>query len=296
MIAASQGLAEEPFSRAFAGAHFRIPRDSSPPKRKKTCEELTMSSRAILKKQSTIPGERLRLIGQKMGLWRHGFALPRSCRQIFSGIDLGDKTVLEIGCGKGILCLWAALHGAREAIGLEPLAEGAYDTNACYRDFRRMADELDLPQARILPYTLQAYQGQERSFDVVLSMASVNHLDEKNCIILRENPEAAQAYVEIFRHLAGMMKPGGRLVITDVARRNLFGDLGVCNPMEPDIEWFKHQQPEFWAELLRKAGFGEPQITWPGGRLLGYLGIARIPRGLAYLFRSIFVLKMTRQA
>jgi 2-polyprenyl-3-methyl-5-hydroxy-6-metoxy-1,4-benzoquinol methylase len=254
-----------------------------------------MSTYAMVENQSTAPGERLRRLGQSMGLWRHGFALPRLCRQIFRGVDLQGKTMLEIGCGKGILCLWAALHGAREVVGLEPLAEGAFDSDACHRDFRWMANQLDLPQAQILPYTLQAYQGLERSFDVVLSMASINHLDEKNCIKLRETPEAAKAYEEIFRHVARMMKPGGKLIISDAARRNLFGDLGFRNPLSPNIEWFKHQQPEVWADLLAKAGFTEPRIAWAGGRLLGYLGIARIPKALSYLLQSVFVLEMTRQ-
>src|SRR5215467_7956967 len=89
--------------------------------------------------QALPPAERIRLIGQKMGLWNHGFDFPRFSRQLFSDIDFRNKTMLEIGCGKGMLCLWAAMHGARHVVGLEPLAEGAYDSSDCHRTFRSMA-------------------------------------------------------------------------------------------------------------------------------------------------------------
>src|SRR5215813_7995946 len=103
------------------------------------------------------PAERIRLMGQKMGLWNHGFDFPRFARLLFADIDFRNKTMLEIGCGKGILCLWAAIHGARHVVGLEPLAEGAYDSSECHRTFRSMADQLDLPQTRILPATVQEF-------------------------------------------------------------------------------------------------------------------------------------------
>src|ERR1700730_17349870 len=51
------------------------------------------------------PSERLRKLGQEMGLWNHGFDFSRFAKQLFQDIDFRDKTMLEIGCGKGILCL-----------------------------------------------------------------------------------------------------------------------------------------------------------------------------------------------
>src|SRR5579859_8094753 len=83
--------------------------------------------------------ERLRKLGQEMGLWNHGFDFARFAKQLFRDIDFRDKTMLEIGCGKGMLCLWAALHGASETVGLEPMAEGCYDSSECHQAFRSMA-------------------------------------------------------------------------------------------------------------------------------------------------------------
>jgi len=211
---------------------------------------MSASSPAISAHTATAPAERIRQMGQKMGLWNHGFDFPRFAAQLFRGIDFQNKTMLEIGCGKGMLCLWAAAHGARHVVGLEPLAAGAYDSSECHQAFRSMAEQLDLPQARILPDTVQEFDCPANYFDVVLSVASINHLDEKSCIELGRSAAAEEAYRKIFRDIARKMKPGGKLIIMDAGQRNFFGDLGVRNPMSPNIEWFKHRQPEYWARLL----------------------------------------------
>ncbi|MGZ4828513.1 MAG: class I SAM-dependent methyltransferase [Candidatus Angelobacter sp.] len=238
------------------------------------------------------PSERLRKLGQEMGLWNHGFDFSRFARQLFQDLDFRDKTMLEIGCGKGMLCLWAALHGA-QTTGLEPLAEGCYDSSECHNAFRSMAQKLNLPQAKILPLTVQGFDGPKNYFDVVLSVASINHLDEKSCIALRNSPAAVREYQNIFRNIAAMMRPGGKLIIMDAARHNIFGDLGMRNPLSPNIEWFKHQQPEFWAEILSACGFGNPDITWASGKLLRYARISSLPKAASYLGQSVFRLELT---
>lgn len=244
--------------------------------------------------QAVSAAERIRKIGQKMGLWNHGFDFPRFARQLFKDIDFNGKNMLEIGCGKGMLCLWSALHGAQDAVGLEPMAEGCYDSSECFQAFRTMAKELDLPQARILPVTVQAFDSPKNYFDVVLSVASINHLDEKACVILGESDVAVRKYKEIFRGIASMMRPGGKLIIIDAARHNVFGDLGMKNPMSPNIEWFKHQQPEYWANLLSDCGFSQAKIHWSAGKLLRYGGIYSIPKFLSYFGQSVFRLELTR--
>lgn len=241
------------------------------------------------------PAERLRKLGQEMGIWNHGFDFARAATQLFRDIDFRDKTMLEIGCGKGMLCLWAALHGA-ETVGLEPMAEGCYDSSECHKTFKLMAEKLGLPQATILPLTVQGFHGPKNYFDVVLSVASINHLDEKSCIALLDSPAAVREYQNIFRNIAAMMKLGGKLIITDAARHNVFGDLGMRNPLTPNIEWFKHQQPEFWAKLLSGSGFGNPDITWASGKLLRYARFTSIPKTLSYFGQSVFRLEMTRVA
>jgi SAM-dependent methyltransferase len=257
---------------------------------------MSTTYQAVPADSTMAPAERIRQMGQKMGLWNHGFDFARFAAQLFRDIDFRDKSMLEIGCGKGMLCLWAAMHGAQDVVGLEPLAEGCYDSSECHDAFRSMAQQLHLPQARILPLTVQQFDGPKNCFDVVLSVASINHLDEKSCVALGQSAAAVREYQNIFRNIAGMMKPGGKLIIMDAARHNFFGDLGMRNPLSPNIEWFKHQQPEFWARLLSEAGFCHPRIRWASGKLLRYARISTLPKAMSYLGQSIFRLEMTRSS
>jgi SAM-dependent methyltransferase len=255
---------------------------------------MSTTYQAVPTNQTDSPAERIRQMGQKMGLWNHGFDFARLAAQLFRDTDLHNKTLLEIGCGKGMLCLWAALHGARETVGLEPLAEGCYDSSECHKAFQSMAEQLNLPQARILPVTVQAYDSPKNHFDIVLSLASINHLDEKSCVALGKSAAAVREYQNIFRNIASTMKLGGKLIIMDAARHNFFGDLGMRNPMSPNIEWFKHQQPAFWAQLLCESGFGHADIRWASGRLLRYARVSTLPKALSYFGQSIFRLELTR--
>jgi 2-polyprenyl-3-methyl-5-hydroxy-6-metoxy-1,4-benzoquinol methylase len=239
--------------------------------------------------------ERLQSLGSTREHCNAGFDLARFCRQIFLDIDFRGKTMLEIGCGEGTLCLWAALQGAQEVVGLDAHSDDAQDFIAGPPAFQASANQLDLPQAKISPSTFQEYTAADRKFDIVLSLASINQLDEKSCIRLSESRQAVRAYEGIFRRVARMTKPGGRLIIVDAGRRNFFGDLGLRNPILPCVEWVKHQQPEDWASLLQNCGFGLPVITWTTGAWLRRLGVFRLPKTLAYFGPSIFRLEMTRR-
>ena len=239
-------------------------------------------------------GERIRTLGQQMGFWQHGFDFPRACLQLFDHVDLPGKRLLEVGCGKGLFCLFAALAGADHVVGLEPLLEGALDSNRCHGDFARMAASLGLKRAEILPLRLQDYSCPKNYFDIVLSVASVNHLDEKQCVNLGRDPHARLVYRQIFERVADMLKPGGTLIIVDCSNRNFFGDRGITNPLVPTIEWHKHREPSYWAELLAESGFANTSIHWLSGRWLRYLRVFSITRKMAYLGTSMFRLEMTR--
>ena len=236
--------------------------------------------------------EAVRQLGKQLGFWNHGFAYQHGCKRLFGDADFEDKSMLEIGCGKGIYCLWAKIHGAKHVVGLEPLAEGSLDSRKCYRDFDAIVKALNLENIEMLPLKIQDYKSPEGYFDVVLSVASVNHLDERNCIELRRSAEARNAYLAIFKELRRTMKDDGTVIIVDASSRNVFGDFGMKNPFQPDIEWFKHQTPEYWAELLSECGFTNPRISWLPGLWSRHLGIYTTSKAVAYFGSSLFRLEM----
>jgi SAM-dependent methyltransferase len=213
------------------------------------------------------------------------------CRTLFDSIDFRGKNVLETGCGKGLMCMWAKIHGAAHVVGLEPMADGCYDTPKCFTDFAKMATDLGLEHTEMLPLKLEDYRPTEK-FDIVLSLASINHLDEPACIDLQRSREAHDRYVATFQRVRDLMTDDGILFICDATNRSLFSDLRMRNPFNPDIEWFKHQAPETWADLLKECGFGRPQIGWLSQPSLTFLGIGTVPKPIAYLSSSAFRLQM----
>lgn len=215
--------------------------------------------------------------------------------KLFAGIDLEGKTMLDVGCGTGHMGLWAAAHGARRVVGLEPEVEGS--SAGMQETFRRTAREVGLEdRVELVTTRLQDYDPGAERFDVVLLAASINHLDEEACIHLHEDEQARQTYREHFRLLARVTAPGGVLVVTDCDRRNLFARLGLRNPLQPTIEWEKHQPPKLWARLLADVGFEDPNVDWwalntlrsPGQALMGNWPCA-------YLTSSVFRLTMRRR-
>lgn len=194
---------------------------------------------------------------------------------LFDGVDLEGATVLDIGAGDGRYSFYAAAAGARKVVALEPEMEGS---TAGVRDqFRRVAGVLAVESVELHTETFQDFDPGEERFDVLFLHAVVNHLDERACMELHTDEGARETFRELFRRLAGMAADGARLILVDVSRRNLFAGLPVRNPVEPDIEWEKHQPPGRWARLLEDAGFADTKISWnsfnslrrPGRALLG---------------------------
>jgi len=245
-----------------------------------------------MKKQNDLK-KKFRKFGIRQGLWKTGIGFFRQCEnRLFKGIELRGKAMLDVGCGDGLYMIWAAVNGASPVVGLEPLADGS-GTSQKYQDiFHDAVEDLNLSNIERLAETFQDFECQPETFDVVLMAASINHLDEQMCIELRQNPKARERYSNLFNKLRTIMKPQGKLIVTDCSNKNFYSDLGFKNIFARNIEWHKHQTPKYWAQLLTAAGFTEPKISWGVNYRLHYLGIHTVPWLVSYLSTSIFRLEM----
>ena len=211
---------------------------------------------------------------------------------LFEGVDLRGARVLDIGAGGGRFTFYAAAAGAARVVALEPEADGS-DTGVTTQ-FEQVRDRLGVDSVELRHETLQEFDPGDELFDVIFMHASINHLDEPATMRLHTDEAARQVYRELFAKLAGMGADGAKLVASDASRHNLFAKLPVRNPLQPTIEWEKHQPPETWIGLLEEAGFAEPRVRWttpnalrrPGRVLLGN-------RVAAWLSEGAFCLTMT---
>jgi 2-polyprenyl-3-methyl-5-hydroxy-6-metoxy-1,4-benzoquinol methylase len=213
---------------------------------------------------------------------------------LFRELDFEGRRVLDIGGGEGVYSFYAAARGASEVVCLEPEAEGSIGGETSM--FERIREQMPHLPVRLVGQRVSDYR-DAAAFDVVALIASINHLDEPACERLHKDPSARAAYRQIFRHIASLMRPGGRIIIADCTRYNFFATFGLTNPLCPTIEWEKHQAPQTWASVLGEAGFCNPRISWEPLYRMGPLVQALLSNKLAAWFlKSCFRLEMERSA
>lgn len=226
----------------------------------------------------------------KKRLYKAPNRLEFRARQVFSGVDLQGKSLLEIGSGDGIYSIWAKLHGAKKVVALEPEVDGCdYDVKEM---FNSLMKDLKIKNVTCVPETIQGFVSQDdEKFDIVLSNSSVNHLDEDACKKLERDAKAQEKYIIIFKKIRSMMKKGGMLLVLDNSNSNFFPSLHKSSPFSPNIDWQVHQAPEMWIALLLKAGFFNPKINWPSRyKFFPHIYCSRL---VSYFFDSFFRIAIT---
>lgn len=143
------------------------------------------------------------------------------CLEWLDGCELSGKTVLDYGCGSGILAVAALTLGAREAFGvdIDPQALTATCGNA---EKNAVAERLSVHAPQELPATLQA--------DVLLANILANPL------------------IELAPRLAGRVRPGGRIVLSGLLREQ------ARSVAEAYRAYFEMEPPAFREEWVRLVG------------------------------------------
>lgn len=129
----------------------------------------------------------------------HAAALENTNRVMAdaAGILPGQR-VLDAGCGIGGSCFWLTENRGTETVGITPLASQIADCQKFAAE-RGLAGRTKFVQADYLEMPFA-----DGSFDVVWALESVCHTDRK---------------AAFFREAARVLRPGGRLVLLDLMRR-----------------------------------------------------------------------------
>jgi SAM-dependent methyltransferase len=223
--------------------------------------------------------------------------LDHIMRGYFPAGEAEGAKVLEVGCGIGLSCAWVACMGAIQVVGLEPETAGSH-TQMRARAEQLIRDVNLDASVEIEHATIQEYLSRQDNprFTHVVMHNVVNHLDEEAVVCLHQSGAdwARDRYVELFSQIATLLEPGGTLALSDCSRKNLWPSLGLPSPFAPTIEWYKHQQPRIWMQLLEAAGLGAVRYRWNVPYRLR-IADRLLSSGLAaYCFSSHFTLTARR--
>jgi len=120
-----------------------------------------------------------KLIGYKGGL-------PGEDQAVFDSANWKGKTVLEAGCGEGILSFEIAKAGAKKVVGIDFSPEG----------IKNAREKHNLKNLEFFAEDLLKHKGK---YDVIISLGTVEHMD---------NPLRA------LRKIKKMLNAGGTMIIT----------------------------------------------------------------------------------
>jgi arsenite methyltransferase len=123
----------------------------------------------------------------------------------------GDERVLDVGCGRGLMLIGAALRlTAGRAIGVDIWADRDQSTNSPeatrYNAMKAgVLDKVEIQTAdmRTLPF-------DDRSVDIVISHTVVHNLDSE----VDRN--------KALEEMARVLRPGGRLILCDIEHRDAY--------------------------------------------------------------------------
>lgn len=128
--------------------------------------------------------------GQAFGTGDH--PTTRLCLELMEDHEFSGKTVLDVGCGSGVLAIGAALLGAQRirATDIDPLSVSITRENA------------ELNQAKIEADAVDGFAETEQPYDFVLSNII-------SATLIRLAPEAARC-----------VKPGGCWIVSGIIESN----------------------------------------------------------------------------
>jgi ubiquinone/menaquinone biosynthesis C-methylase UbiE len=216
---------------------------------------------------------------------------------LFEGVPIAGRTLLEIGSGKGLMTMYAAMQGAAHVVSMEPEMIGSRSGMITVQQQR--LDRLGIHSVEFLPADFNQWDPQGRTFDIVMCRAAINHLHASDQHALHHRP-TYQGYLEVIRKMLRVTAPGGVVLITDACRYAFFTatrNLGIRRPWDwskTGINWRHHQNPQTWARIFREAGFSSVHVRYPLPFRLRQFGGVVDTAAVNFFLQGSFILRSTR--
>ena len=164
-----------------------------------------------------------------------------SMEQMFGGLDLNDKKVLDIGSGLGGIDFLIAKQFNANIIGIDPVALLVKKANQGYKLNKQNLK--GITQFLVPKDLYKLSEFQDNFFDIVFSKESLLHIPVQ---------DKAPYLKEMYR----VLKPGGKIIIVDWSHSNPDRYSNLLNEMiEIDNLTFHFVTPKDYEKTLSEAGF-----------------------------------------
>lgn len=168
----------------------------------------------------------------------------------FSGIDLCGKSVLEIGCGNGLLSLWLALiKNVGNIVAIDEY-EGIGEDRNNYNSFTKVIEE-NLISIDLMKMDFWKSNFNPDFFDMIVANNTLHHMIRTEKYIFSD-AQTRKQWIDLFSEIRRILKKDGVLILKDVTRFNLWRFLPLRLRF---IDWEIHPTKKEFKYAMQEAGF-----------------------------------------
>ena len=182
---------------------------------------------------------------------------------LFKDFNFVGKKVLDVGGGKGLCSYYSMYKGAKSCPNLEPFLAGS---SGAFID-----NTINDLKVSYINKTFQDFEAESK-FDIITMHDTINHLDEDVYIKLDKDHNSKIIYNKLVHKMNILLNKNGLILVSDCAKSNFFGDLGLKSPFAPSIEWHLHQNPNILVEIFKSNGFELISKRWSPFKRFGIFG------------------------
>jgi cyclopropane fatty-acyl-phospholipid synthase-like methyltransferase len=168
----------------------------------------------------------------------------------FRGIDLCGKSILEIGCGKGLISLWLALvKDVQDIVAIDEY-EGVGEDKDNYRFFEEVIENNGL-NIELIKMDFWNNNFKSDSFDIIVTNYALHHMVRTGKYIASDGLTREQ-WIALFSEIRRILKKQGVMILKEVTRFNLWRFLPLRFRF---MDWEIHPTKKEFIYVIEEAGF-----------------------------------------
>jgi SAM-dependent methyltransferase len=167
-------------------------------------------------------------------------------------LDLKNKKILEIGCGKGAVSLFLAMFFEIEKITSLDEAAGEGAPIGINNTLREAVNNFNINNIEVVDKDIMRNSYPDGFFDILIANNALHHVIDSGKITGDNNVH--KEYSKLFIELRRLLCEGGYLSINEFSRLSIWSWFPIKFRWK-NIEWDLHPTQKEWLSVIKEAGF-----------------------------------------